>query len=485
MTGSERGTAGAHDPVDLAAMRADVSAGALITDADVLAAHSQDRAPFCTAGRARALVRARSVEDVRAVMRFAHRQGVPVVPQGARTGLAGGANAVDGAILLDVSGMNRILNVDPVERTCTVEPGVVNQDLKDHVHSFGLAYPPDPGSVAISTIGGNVATDAGGLCCVKYGVTRDYVRRLRVVLADGELTTLGRPTAKGVAGLALSQLFIGSEGTLGIIVEIELDLVPALPPPVTAVALFPAQSGAAETVSAVAAAGYRLSMVEYLDRTTMGILQDYRDFGLPAESGAMLLVQSDGDGDTGRAHTDLQAFEGVAHERGASEVWVSDDPAESEVLVAARRAVNPAFEKFTHARGGGQFIDDVCLPLGALRRFFEELDRLAAQYPDVVIANSGHAGDGNMHPCVFFDAADATAAAHAQLVFDELMALGLELGGTITGEHGVGGLKRSWLARELDPVAQDLHLRVKQAFDPRGILNPGKMLADLSPQGTA
>lgn len=240
-------------------LRAELSPETLITEPDVIAAHSQDHAVFCPVGEALGLVRAKSVEDVIATVRFASEHGIPVVTQGARSGLAGAANAIDGSILLNLSGMRSILEVDKVDMTCTVEPGVLVGDLKRHLQSFGLAYPPDPSSVEISTIGGNVTTTAGGLCCVKYGVTRDYVRNLRVVLADGNLLEVGRSTAKQSVGPDLSQLFIGSEGTLGVIVGITLDLVPSLPEVMTAVAFFGDDVSAAETVTQFMATGARPS----------------------------------------------------------------------------------------------------------------------------------------------------------------------------------------------------------------------------------
>ena len=473
------GASGTAGGLPLEELAAELSAGALVTDRDVITTYSKDWALFSHVGRAAALVRAASVEDVQATLRFATAHRIPVVPQGARTGLSGAANAVDGCLLLSVAKMNRILEVNTVEQTCTVQPGVINQDLKEALKQHGLAYPPDPGSVAISSIGGNVATNAGGLCCVKYGVTRDYVRNLTVVLADGQITRVGRPTQKGVAGLELSQLFIGSEGTLGVIVEITLELIPALPDPITAIALFPEAADAASTVCDFMATGARPSMLEYLDGPSMDMINDYGDFGLPTGMGAMLLVQSNGDGSLEAATQEMEAFSRVADACNAAEVVFSEDPADSELLVAARRAVGPAGEKFANAHGGGELIDDVCIPRARMREFFTRLDELRAAYPQVIISNAGHAGDGNMHPCVFFDERDETTTALAQEAFDAIMALGLELGGTITGEHGVGYLKKEWLARELDPVTRAMHLKIKDALDPLGILNPGKMLGAL------
>lgn len=459
---------------DLGELEQRLSPGALVTDKDVVSSYSADRALFCPVGDALALVRAQSIDDVVATMRFATEHRIPVVTQGARTGLSGGANASDGALLLNVSKMDEIIEINAVEQTCRVQPGVINQDLKNALADHGLSYPPDPGSVAISTIGGNVATNAGGMCCVKYGVTKDYVRAMTVVLADGTVTELGRATAKGVAGLDLASLFVGSEGTLGVIVEVTLALKPALPEPITAVGIFPNTESAGHAVSAFMASGANPSMLELIDGPTLRIINAYGDFGLPDDAGALLLVQSNSPGES--ALQELQKFETIAAENGSVEVFFSDDPADSELLVAARRAVAPAFEKYAHGIGGGELIDDVCVPRGRLGEFLGKLAEIDAKY-DVEIFTAGHAGDGNMHPNVIFDARDEAMIAQAQEAFGEIMQLGLDLGGTITGEHGVGILKRQWLRRELDEGATLLHTRIREALDPLGILNPGKVFA--------
>ncbi|MDN5717098.1 MAG: FAD-binding protein [Janibacter sp.] len=455
-----------------------LSDGALVTDPDIVGSHSRDQALWCPDEGALALVRARTVEDVQETMRFATRHRVPVVPQGARTGLSGGANAVPGCLLLSLERMTRVLDVDAGERTVTVEPGIINQDLKDALVEHGLSYPPDPGSVGISSIGGNVATNAGGLCCVKYGVTRDYVRQLRVVLADGTLTTIGTTTAKGVAGLDLRGLFVGSEGTLGVVVEVTLRLVPALPEPLTAVATFADLRHAAAAVADLMASGAQPSLLESMDGTTLRMINAYRDVGLDEDAGAMLLMQSDGSGDPQTARTEVEAFAAFAEANEAIDVVFSEDPADSAALVAARRLAQTAYEHHAQSHGGGQLLDDVCLPRHRLPQFYDRLDEIAAE-TGLTLAVVAHAGDGNTHPSIFFDASDPQDVARADAAFDRIMEVGLELGGTITGEHGVGYLKRSWLARELDEGSRQVHRAVKAALDPLGILNPGKMFADL------
>ncbi|MEW1981451.1 FAD-linked oxidase C-terminal domain-containing protein [Citricoccus sp. NPDC079358] len=486
MTGTAPVAAERTDPVELASLAnrvvnelgPELTPGAVSVEPGVVAGHAADQAPFGAVGDALALVRARTVQDVQATLRFASRLGIPVVPQGTRTGISGGANAVDGCILLSVEQMDSILEINTGEQTVTVEPGVINQNLKEALVPHGLAYPPDPGSVAICSIGGNVATNAGGLCCVKYGVTRDYVRELKVVLADGTLTRLGHRTAKGVAGLDLVGLFVGSEGTLGVVVEVTLRLVPLLPPPLTAVAAFATERAAASAVAAFMATGARPSMLESLDRHAIALLNEFGDFGLDAEAGALLLMQSNGDGHREAAEQEVAAFAATAEHHGALDVAFSTDPEDSDALVATRRMAQPAFERHAQTHGGGQLLDDVCLPRMALPEFYDRLETIRAR-TGLMIAVVAHAGDGNVHPSVFFDAQDPESTRQAHEAFEEIMDIGLQLGGTITGEHGVGSLKRAWLPRELDEGSRRLHRSIKDAVDPRGILNPGKQLAEL------
>jgi len=457
-------------PAALASLAAELS-GSLSTDPDILATYSVDESVHEPTGQALALVRASCVDDVVATMRFAHAHGIPVVPQGARSGLSGGACAVDGGILLSVRGMDRILEIDEANMTVTVEPGIINQDLKDALRPHGLAYPPDPGSVGMCSIGGNIATDAGGMCCVKYGVTHEYVREITVVLADGTVTRLGHRTVKGVAGLDLAGLFTGSEGTLGVIVEATLKLVPLGADPLAALATFPSVRAATEAVAAYMATGATPSMLEMMDGMTIGFLAEIGDFGLDASVGAVLIMQSDSD----RAAADTEAFADIARDNGAVDVAFADNPTDSALLLNARRSVQPANEFYTRSHGGGQMIDDVCVPRSRLAEFCTGVEAIRDE-TGVTVALVAHAGDGNVHPSVFYDTADEASVAAGMGAFDRIMALGLSLGGTITGEHGIGVLKAQWLAEELDEGNRRLHREIKHAVDPAGILNPGKML---------
>lgn len=458
---------------DLTPLAAELT-GSLTTDPDILATHSLDESEYRPEGQALCLVRASCVADVVATMRFAHARGIPVVPQGARSGLSGAACAVNGGILLSVRSMDRILGLDEENKTVTVEPGIINQDLKDALRPHGLAYPPDPGSVAMCTIGGNIATNAGGMCCVKYGVTREYVREITVVLADGTVTRLGHRTVKGVAGLDLVSLFTGSEGTLGVIVEATLKLVPLGAAPLTALATFPDVRTATETVAAYMATGAAPSLLEMMDGMTIGLINEIADFGMDSSVGAVLIMQSD----AVTAADDIAAFSESAREYGAVDVAFADTPEESEMLVAARRSAQPGNEHYARNHGGGQLIDDVCVPRSALADFCSGVDAIREE-TGVTIAIVSHAGDGNVHPSVFYDHSDPASVAAATAAFDRIMALGLSLGGTITGEHGVGTLKSGWLAEELDEGNRRLHRDIKKAVDPTGILNPGKMLSHL------
>ncbi|AXB42129.1 FAD-binding oxidoreductase [Amycolatopsis albispora] len=437
-----------------------------VDDPDVLAAYRHDRASFCPSGTPAVLVRARSTEEVSTALRWAHEHGVPVVPQGARTGLSGAANALDGCVLLCLEKMDEIVEIDVAEQLAVVRPGVLNGRLAAAVAEQGLYYPPDPGSMEISTIGGNVATNAGGMCCVKYGVTGDFVRGLEVVLADGRVMRTGRRTAKGVAGYDLTSLFVGSEGTLGVITEVTLALRPATRRPLTAVAFFPGPADACRAVAAYLGEGHRPSVLEFMDAETVRAVSALVELGFPPDVGGVLIAQSDAGA---AAAEELAAFERAALDCKAGEVVVADDPAEGELLMQARRLVGPAHEAL-----GTSLVDDVCVPRGRLADLVDGLDEIAAEH-GVRITCAGHAGDGNMHPSVIFDDKDPAQVEAAQAAFAAVMDLGLRLGGTITGEHGVGVLKRDWLARELDEAALWTHRRLKESLDPRGILNPGRV----------
>ncbi|MFF7994164.1 FAD-binding oxidoreductase [Kitasatospora xanthocidica] len=441
-------------------------AGAVVADPDVTAAYSRDMAGFCAAGAPAVVVFPETVEQVRHVMRVATELRVPVVPQGARTGLSGAANAVDGCVVLSLVKLNRILEIDPVNRIAVVEPGVVNAELSRAVERLGLSYPPDPSSWESCTIGGNIGTGAGGLCCVKYGVTSEYVLGLDVVLADGRLLSTGRRTAKGVAGYDLTRLFVGSEGTLGVVVRAVLALRPAPAPQLALAAEFPSADAAGAAVCEVMARGLTPSLMELMDAVSVRAVNELGQMGLPESTQALLLVAFDGPDRVG----ELARVAELCRATGATGVVPAEDQAESDLLLAARRLALPAMDRL-----GTTMIDDVAVPRSRLAEMLNGVAAIAGRH-GLTIGVVSHAGDGNTHPIVIFDAQDEEQAVRAQRSFDDIMALGLELGGTITGEHGVGLLKRDWLARELGPVALELQRQLKGVFDPLGILNPGKMI---------
>jgi glycolate oxidase len=451
----------------LGELTAGLPADAVLTDQASTEAYRHDEANFCPSGMPLAVVHPTNTEQVQHVLRVASAHRVPVVPQGSRTGLSGAANAVDGGIVLSLTKMDRIVEINPVDQVAVVEPGVLNAVLSRAVLEQGLYYPPDPSSWELSTIGGNLATNAGGLCCVKYGVTTDFVRALEVVTASGEILRTGRRTAKGVAGYDLTRLIVGSEGTLGVITQATLGLKPAPEAALTMAAAFASAGDALTAVTRIMAAGLQPSMCEFLDGVTVRAIQDYRDMGLPTGAGALLLTQSDRGP---RAAADVEAMGAICTELGALDVAVASDATESAMLMEARRIVHFAVEKL-----GSTLIDDVAVPRSRLVELLEGITAIAEEN-GVTVSCPGHVGDGNMHPTVIFDRGDPAAVERAQRAFDAIMRLGLALGGTITGEHGVGVLKRDWLATELGELSTRLHHDIKKAFDPLGILNPGKVL---------
>ncbi|MFD1826931.1 MULTISPECIES: FAD-binding oxidoreductase [Mumia] len=440
----------------------------VVTDPDRLASYRTDRAMFCDAGTPCAVVLARETADVAEAVRVAAAHGVPVVAQGARSGLSGAANAVDGGLVIALERMDRVLEIDADERLVVTQPGVFNADLSRAVAEQGLFYPPDPSSWEFCTIGGNLATNSGGLCCVKYGVTTDYVLALEVVLASGEVLRTGRRTVKGVAGYDLTRLFVGSEGTLGIITEATLRLRPAAHRPRTLAATFGSVHDAAEGIAAITRSAVIPNLLELMDGTSLHAVNDAFHLGFEEEVGALVLAQSDAAGLAGEE--EIAEIAGHLRGAGAYDVVLAADEAEAALLLTARREVLTAFEAM-----GTTMVDDVCVPRNRIADLVDGVEEIAAKR-EVVVGVVGHAGDGNFHPCVIFDADDPDEAARARSAFDDIMVLGLALGGTITGEHGVGVLKRELLARELGPVGMAVQRAVKDALDPQGLLNPGKVL---------
>lgn len=452
----------------LTALSEAVGSEKVFTDPDVLDGYLTDMAAGpLEAGRPAAVVRVRSTEDVVAAVRWARSSGRCVVPRGAGSGLAGGANALEGSIILSFEKMNKILHLDVDEQYAVVQPGVINADLTTAVLEHGLYYPPDPASKGFSTIGGNIATNAGGLCCVKYGVTRDYVLGLTVVLADGEVLRTGRRTAKSVAGYDLTSLLVGSEGTLAVITEATLRLAPVPRGVATLAAFFPTLVSAGKAVTAMISEGERPSLLEIMDQTTIEAVNRATRMGLDEDAAALLIVQSDLDGPA--AGHQIDRFRGHCDVAGALYVTVTEDAREGEQLLVARREAYPALERL-----GATLLDDVAVPRTKICELIAAITKIAADV-QLTIGTFGHAGDGNMHPTIVYDPDDATQVKSAWVAFERIVRRALDLGGTVTGEHGVGLLKREFLESELGAVSLELHRRIKSAFDPDDVMNPGKI----------
>ncbi|MGR0220416.1 FAD-binding oxidoreductase [Agromyces sp. ZXT2-6] len=444
---------------------------AVVAGGPLLDAVREDRSGWVSEHPALAVVHAASVDDVQQVMRLASETGSPVVPRGAGTGLAGGGIASLGAIVLDLTRMNRILELDDVDELAVVEAGVLNGDLDRAARERGLWYAPDPASRAISSIGGNIATNAGGLLCAKYGVTRESVLGLAVVLADGSLLRTGHRTVKGVTGYDLTALMTGSEGTLGVIVEATVRLRPIVTGEThTVAAAFPDVEAAGVAAAGVAAARIRPALLELID--AVGLARVAEHLGPDALAGTpvaglepgetFLLAQTD----AGDAAAEADVIARVFAEAGGR-VTRSTDAATGERLLDIRRAMHPAL-----ASRGRVLIEDVAVPRSRLPQMFREIAEIGERY-GVEIPTLAHAGDGNLHPNFVFEGEDVPD--HVWAAADDMFRAAVRLGGTLTGEHGVGLLKRRWLADELGDASVDLQRRIKAVFDPAGILNPGVM----------
>jgi glycolate oxidase len=450
---------------DVVALLRDALGDRVDTLAGALDGARADKSGHVSAAPPLAVVHAASVEDVQAVLRIATETSTPVVTRGAGTGLAGGANAGAGEIALSLRGMTRIVEVRPDDLLAVVEPGILNAELNDALAAHGLWWAPDPASRAISTVGGNIATGAGGLLCAKYGVVRDAVLGVDLVLADGRLMRLGHRSVKGVTGLDLTSLVIGSEGILGVVVGATLKLRRLVPGEiVTIAATFADVRDAARASAAVTASGVQPAIMELMDAACLAAVHNLLGLDAPAAGVAQLTIQTDGPA----AVAEAAAIGDVLRAAGGT-VRVAADLEESERLLTIRRSMHPAMESL-----GTALIEDVSVPRSALPAMFDEIARIEREF-GIVIPTVAHAGDGNLHPNFVFDG--PVVPDHIWAAADALFHAALELGGTLTGEHGIGVLKRRWLADELGTDQWELQRQVARVFDPAGILNPGKVFA--------
>jgi glycolate oxidase len=447
---------------------------ASIVGVDRLLTQPEDLVPYAFDGTAALKSRPGAVvfpltpEEVSACVRAAADERVPVVTRGSGTGLSGGSIASPEALVLCLARMDRILDVDADNLTMRVQAGVVTMKIDEVAAGQGLLCPPDPGSMKISTIGGNVAENSGGLRGLKYGVTRDYVMSLEVVLADGRITRFGSACVKDVAGYSMKDLFVGSEGSLGIITEVLLRLVPRPAARRTMLALYDTMEAAANTVSAIIAAKIIPCTLEFLDRTTASCVEDYAKVGLPTDCAAVLLMETDGH--PAAVADEATRMADIAKAQGAREVRTAKDDAEAANLAAARRNAFSALAR----RRPTTILEDVTVPRSQLAPMVTFIAETAVRH-NLQVGTFGHMGDGNLHPTFLTDERDEAEMKRVHHALDDIVTRTLELGGTITGEHGVGLAKKPWLRQQMGDHSYELMREVKRALDPKGLLNPGKI----------
>lgn len=420
-------------------------------------------------GKPDAVISPYTTAEVAAAVAAAAQMGVPIVPRGGGTGLAGGSVPAQGGLVINLTRMNRILEIDTANMTATVQPGVVTNILQAEVEKQGLFYPPDPQSLRQCTLGGNIATAAGGPRCLKYGTTRDYVLGLQVVLADGRVVRTGGKMIKVQTGYNLTQLFTGSEGTLGIITEATLRLIPMPPHRGTVMSIFNRLDDAAETVNKILLAGVLPLALEMMDNACIRSVMAYKPFGLPLDAETILLIDQDGT-DKRVIEDELGRIAALCRQGGAVDVRVAANQAESEALWAARRAVSPAISRLKPNKLG----EDISVPRANIPAMVRRVEEIALRN-NLAIPLFGHIGDGNLHPNILCDLRDAEEMARVQTAAREILEAAVSLGGALSGEHGIGTLKREFLSENLDSASIDMQQRIKWAFDPENLLNPGKV----------
>jgi glycolate oxidase len=409
-----------------------------------------------------------TAEEVAECVRLARKRSVPVVTRGSGTGLSGGSVPLDGCLVICLVKMDKLIEVDEKNLTLRAQSGVITKEIDDAAAKVGLFYPPDPGSMKISTIGGNVAENSGGLRGLKYGVTRDYVMGIEVVLPDGTLTFLGNKCVKDVAGYSMKDLFIGSEGTLGIITEVILKVLPRPKARKTMLALYDSMDAAAKTISAIIAAKIIPCTLEFLDRVTVQCVEDYAKIGLPTDVEALVLMETDGHPVV--VEEEAAQMMALARANGARDVRAAADEAEGAKLAAARRN---AFSALARVRPT-TILEDVTVPRSELAAMVAFIDSVAKKHK-LQIGTFGHLGDGNLHPTFLTNERDHEEMHRIEVALEEIVEETIRLGGTVTGEHGVGLAKKAFLKRQLGEGSYELMRSIKQALDPQGLLNPGKI----------
>jgi glycolate oxidase len=410
-----------------------------------------------------------SAEEISAILQLANVERLVVTPRGSASGLSGGALPASGGIAMSLARMNRILEIDVGNAVAVVQPGVITGDLQKAVEQVGLFYPPDPSSLSVSAIGGNVAENAGGARCLKYGVTHDYVMALQVVLPTGEIIRTGGRMVKNVTGYNLRALFTGAEGTLGVVTEVTLRLLPKPKYALTALATFPRLEDATEAVTHIMGTGIIPASVELMDQTTIQCVEDLLHLGLPVKAEALLLFAVDGNYEQ-IVRAELESIAEVCRARGAVEVRVAENAEESNRLWKARRSVSPALAR----RRPNKLGEDVSVPRMAVPAMVHAVREIAARH-SLAIPVFGHIGDGNLHPNILCDRRDGEEMARVRLAAAEIFEAAIALGGTLSGEHGIGLLKKEFLERDLGAAQVAAMQRIKAALDPQMILNPGKI----------
>jgi glycolate oxidase len=411
-----------------------------------------------------------STQEVAATLKIANRERIPVVPRGAASGLSGGAVPVEGGICLSLTRMNRIMEISSDELIAVVQPGVVNMDLQEALAEFGLFFPPDPASWYMATLGGNVAENAGGPRCLKYGVTKDYVLGLEVVLADGRVMRTGGRTIKNVAGYDLTSLFIGSEGTLGVVTEIIVKLLPKPVAKTTVMGVFDEIEQACDAVNRVITSGVLPLTTEIMDGDCIEAVQSQRDYGLPSDVDAVLLIDVEGWPESLGRESEIVTE--ACQAAGAREVRRARDESEAEQLWAGRRAISAALSNL-----GDKLGEDIAVPRSKIPEMVRRIRAIGKKY-ELPTPVFGHIGDGNLHPYLICDRTDAQMMERVRLAAGEIFKAAISLGGTLTGEHGIGLAKRDYLKQGLDPLAREQMLAIKRLFDPNYILNPGKLFEE-------